>query len=183
MAVLRNSLKSSVLALLVLAVVSFAMIFVISLTLINSLNDLIRGYTPLAVDNMGRWASIPGDLKYTYNKSVYLFSIQDIDSSSGTMDVKSVGPLDYSVKRNFTNPTYDNYRKVINYTMEYDYTLTNTQHTNIEETPIRQVNLDGESVWFQMNYQRPTFQKSWQAVTLASSTMLASEMLSTLYAY
>lgn len=44
-------------------------------------------------------------------------------------------------------------------------------------------NLDGEAVWYQMNMNRPTFYKAWQAQVLASTTMLNSEMLSTFYAY
>ena len=43
--------------------------------------------------------------------------------------------------------------------------------------------MDAEGVWYQLNANRPDFFKSWQAMALASTTMLESDILSTLYAY
>ena len=43
--------------------------------------------------------------------------------------------------------------------------------------------MDAEGVWYQLNKSRPDFFKSWQAMALASSTMLESDMLSNMYSY
>ena len=53
----------------------------------------------------------------------------------------------------------------------------------IEQQQIQMVNLDAEGVWYQLNANQPDYFKSWQAMALASSTMLKSDILSTMYAY
>ena len=45
------------------------------------------------------------------------------------------------------------------------------------------MNLAGQSVWFQMNENRPEFWKAWQAMTMVSTTMSETQMLLTFYAY
>ena len=85
--------------------------------------------------NMTTWGAIPGTLNYNYTKELYLFSIEN-STTSKNIEMKAVGPIGYSVERTFTNPTYDDARKVINYTMEYEYSLTEWTRGNIESTPI-----------------------------------------------
>ena len=69
---------------------------------------------------MQAWGVMPGTLNYTFTRELYLFSIEDSTTSSH-INMTSVGPISYKVERTFKNPTYDNARKVINYTMEYEY--------------------------------------------------------------
>ena len=95
---IRNYLQQSVCALLTLAIISFVLIFIISLTLIQNLNDTIIEFTPLTMKNYTTWGVLPGDLNYTYEKSFYLFSI-DTATDTGQINLKSVGPLNYSVSR------------------------------------------------------------------------------------
>ena len=52
------------------------------------------------------------------------------------MSLKSVGPLNYTLNRNFTNLTYDDVRQVINYTMDYDYEMTNAKSAELVKTNI-----------------------------------------------
>ena len=66
--------------------------------------------------------------------------------------------------------------------MDHTYTLMDDENS-VPEKEIQTLNLDAESVWYQMNADRPTFFKAWQSVTLASTTMLEAEMLNTFYAY
>ena len=90
----------------------------------------------------------------------------------------------YQIDRNFTNIAYDNSRKVVNYTMDHDYKLINADEleADIERLNITTLNMDAEGVWYQLVNQ-PDFFKSWQAMTLASSTMVETEVLNTFYAY
>ena len=101
--------------------------------------------------------------------------------------MQKVGPFRYNVTRNFVDPVYDDSLKVVNYTMMHDYILTNPTDENTGEqlnaTEITTLNLDGQSVWYQMNAERPEFWKAWQSMTLVSTTMTDSEMLSNFYAY
>ena len=124
--VLRNHLQHSVCSLCILAIVSFFMIFVVSLILMENLHDKIELFTPLTMLNQTAWAQIPGTLNYTYSKQVYLFSIQAADSATGVINMTHVGPFNYTVDRQFVDPVYDNAKKVVNYTMEHSYTLNNT---------------------------------------------------------
>ena len=48
---------------------------------------------------------------------------------------------------------------------------------------ITMVNLNGESVWYQMNKNRPEFWRAWQAMITVSTTMDETQMLPTFYAY
>ena len=70
---------------------------------------------------------MPGSLNYTYTKTVYLFSLNDLDSTSNAINLTSVGPLNYKVNRTFVNPVYDDAKKVVNYTMKYDYDQINPE--------------------------------------------------------
>ena len=124
---IRNILQQSVCALLSLAIISFALIFIISLTLIQNLNDKIVEFTPLTMKNYTTWGVVPGDLNYTYEKSFYLFSIESSDNTTGEVDLMPIGPLNYSVSREFVDPVYDDARQVVNYTMAHNYTLINTE--------------------------------------------------------
>lgn len=74
---IRNHLKSSLCVLCTFSIISFLMIFLISCTLIESLNDKIKLFTPLTESNHTTWAHIPGSLNYTYTKELYLFSVTD----------------------------------------------------------------------------------------------------------
>ena len=179
---IRNILQQSVCALVSLAIISFALIFIISITLIQNLNDKIVEFTPLTMKNYTTWGVVPGDLNYTYEKSFHLFSINSVNDDTGYIDLKPIGPLNYSVSRTFVDPVYDDASQVVNYTMMHNYTLINTEK-QIDQNKVNMFNLDGEAVWYQMNMNRPTFYKAWQAQVLASTTMLNSEMLSNFYAY
>ena len=53
--IIRNHLQSSVCALVIFALVSFGMIFVISLTLIEKLHNQIHAFTPLTMGNQTTW--------------------------------------------------------------------------------------------------------------------------------
>ena len=108
------------------------MIFIISLTLIENLNDKIKLFTPLTMNNITRWGEIPGTLNYTYNKEVYLFNINNM-TDAGEINMTSVGPLNYSVARHFNNPIYDDAKKVVNYTTSHSYTLQN-ENSDINDT-------------------------------------------------
>lgn len=180
--IIRNYLKSTVCALVTLSLVSFALIFIISQVLIENLHDNIKQYTPLVMQNKTTWGEIPGTLNYNYTKSLYLFNIENSTSTSH-VTLTTIGPLDYEVQRQFVDPVYDGARKVINYTMNYDYKLSESTSASKEHHKVQTVNLEAEAIWFQLNYNRPEFFKAWQAMALASSTMLAQDILSTLYAY
>lgn len=158
------------------------MIFVISLLLIENLHDNIKQYTPLTMQNMTTWGAIPGSANYSYTKSVHLFDIED-SSTPGNINLTCFGPIGYDVSRTFKDPTYDGARKVINYTMEYDYALDADTPAGRERRKIKTVNLDAEATWYQLNLNRPEFFRAWQAMALVSSTMLESDILSTFYAY
>jgi len=115
--IIRNNLKWSVCSLCICTFVSFFMIFIISLTLIENLNNQIRIFTPLTMQNMTTWAMLPGALNYKYTKSVYLFSIDSLDPDSSDINMTSVGPFNYTIERQFVKPVYDDAKKVVNYTM------------------------------------------------------------------
>ena len=66
--IIRNHLKWSVRALVILSVVCFAMIFVITLTLIENLHNQIRIFSPMTLNDYSSWGQIPGALNYTYTK-------------------------------------------------------------------------------------------------------------------
>ena len=112
---------------------------------------------------------------------MHLFDIEE--STPGNINLASVGPIGYDVSRTFKDPTYDGARKVINYTMEYDYVLDADTPAGRERRKIKTVNLDAEATWYQLNLNRPEFFRAWQAMALVSSTMLESDILSTFYAY
>ncbi len=61
--------------------------------------------------------------------------------------MSSYGPYDYSIDRHFHNPVYDDARKVVNYTLNYTYTLTNDRQS-ILDANVTTVNLDGASAWY-----------------------------------
>lgn len=85
------------------------------------------------MQNKNNWGSIPGTLKYEYTKSVTLFNIEGVEDDTGLMEMSSIGPINYTVSREFINPVYDDAKKVINYTMEHNYTLDASNKPNIEE--------------------------------------------------
>ena len=58
---------------------------------------------------------------------MYLFTIDSLNKDSGEIDMSSVGPLNYEISRNFNDVVYDDAKKVLNYTMSYDYELLNPQ--------------------------------------------------------
>ena len=72
---IRKHLQWSVPALLIMAMVCFMMVFVVSLMLIENLEDKIRTFTPIRMHNYTTWAHIPGRLEYDYTKSVTLYGI------------------------------------------------------------------------------------------------------------
>ena len=180
--IIRNYLKECVCGLCILAIISFLMVFVITMTLIDKLNNRIQVYAPMTMNNMTAWAQIPGALDYTYTKTMYLFNVQEFNSETKSIEMESYGPYDYSVARNLTNPVYDDARKVVNYTMDYEYTLMNDRQS-ILDANITTLNLDGASAWYQMNENAPEFWRSWQAMVLASSTMQEAQMLNSLYSW
>ena len=87
--IIRHYLKWSVCTLFITAIVCFFMIFIISLTLIESLHDKIKDFTPLALQNRTTWGSIPGTLKYNYTRSIYLFNIDELNLDDGLMEMSS----------------------------------------------------------------------------------------------
>ena len=93
------------------------------------------------------------------------------------------GPYHFTATRTFDKPIYDDHHGVINYTMTHHYKLDPEQSDSYNNQNFTHINFDGQSIWYQMNANRPTFWKAWQAMALASSTMKESRMLSTLYAY
>ena len=62
--------------------------------------------------------------------------------------MSSVGPFNYTVERTFVDPIYDNAKKVVNYTMDYKYKLTNKFDKSIEDTKMSVFNFDASSVWY-----------------------------------
>jgi hypothetical protein len=54
--------------------------------------------------------------------------------------------------------------------MNHTYTWTNSE-SHLDQSNITMVNLGGESVWYQMNKNRPDFWKAWQAMVTVSTTM------------
>ena len=95
--IIRHYLQWSVCTLFILAVTSFSLIFIVSMTLLESLHNLIKTSTPLTMQNKNNWGSIPGTLKYEYKKSITLFNIVEDDSNSGLMTMNSIGPLNYTI--------------------------------------------------------------------------------------
>ena len=158
--IIRYHLKWSVKALCILAIVSFFMIFVISLTLIANLNDKIKLYSPLTMSNTTSWASIPGTLNYTYSKQLYLFNIVNLTDDK-EINMTHVGPFNYTIERQFTDLVYDDVNRVVNYTMNHNYSLSEDSSPDLELTNIQMLNLDGEAIWYQMNSNRPEFFKAW----------------------
>ena len=107
------------------------MIFIITLTLIENLNDSIKTFTPLYMSNQTTWGQIPGHLNYTYSKEVYYFDVNKTSEHPASIEMASRGPFNYNVSRNFAQPIYDDAKHVVNYTMEHEYGLT-AQQTLIE---------------------------------------------------
>ena len=62
----------------VCACVSFFMMFVISMALIENLHDQIKVFTPMTMENYTTWGVIPGHLNYNYTKELYLFDINNV---------------------------------------------------------------------------------------------------------
>ena len=94
--IIRNYLKSSVRALCVLSIVSFIMIFIVSVALIENLHDKIKIFTPLTMQNVTTWGKIPGALNYTYTKELTLFDINNI-TNENIINMTSIGPLTYEI--------------------------------------------------------------------------------------
>ena len=80
------------------------------------------------------------------------------------------GPYNFTIERTFEDPLFDNEKHIINYTMKHDYTLDSPPNANMS-IPIKQINFDGQDIWYQMNKNRPDFWKAWQSMTVASSSM------------
>ena len=87
------------------------------------------------MENRTTWGEIPGALKYNFTKELYLYNIEN-STTAENINLTMVGPIGYTVNRTFLNPIYDDARKVINYTMESNYTVTEGTLVNIEKTPI-----------------------------------------------
>jgi len=145
--IIRNHLKNSVCCLCIFAIVSFFMIFVISVTLVEDLHNKVKIFTPMTMRNITTWANIPGALNYTYSKSVYLFSIDSLDPDSALISLTAEGPMNYTVNRQFVKPVYDDAKKVVNYTMQHKYTW-GEETSELHKKNITMLNLDGMSVWY-----------------------------------
>ena len=79
---------------------------------------------------------------------------------------------------------YDDHHGVVNYTMFHTYTQQPPEESNnFTNTNITHINFDGQSIWYQMNQNRPQFWKAWQTMAIVSSTMKESRLLHTLYAF
>ena len=89
---------------MILAIVSFVMIFAISMTLIKIYINQISLEIPLTMDKILQWGAIPGTFNYSYSKSITLFNMTGFDSSSYKIEMTSVGPFNYTVTRNFVKP-------------------------------------------------------------------------------
>ena len=113
----------------VLAIVALILIFVVSYTLIISLNDNVKDWAPLTMRNMTSWAEIPGGLDYNYTKAVTLFDIKNFGSDGRVINMKSSDVYNFQVSRSFKDPVYDDQRKIVNYTMEHTYDLLNDDMT------------------------------------------------------
>lgn len=126
------------------------MVFVISLMLIENLEDKIRSYTPIRMHNMTTWAQIPGRMEYDYKKKVTLYGIDSIDLKTDldTVHMSSYGPYEFKVNREFLNPIFDDHHGVINYTMSHIYTLTSPDIFNYTSQNITHINFDGLSIWY-----------------------------------
>ena len=123
------------------------MVFLISLTLIENLDDKIKIFTPLTMNNFTTWGQIPGSYGYSYQKNVTLFSITDINPDTLKISMTSEGPFSFNVSRELVNPVYDDAKKVINYTMSHTYSQ-NAPQKRLKDKQVQQLNLDGMAIWY-----------------------------------
>ena len=155
---LRNFLQSCVCSLCICATVSFLMIFIITLTLIENLNDNIKQFTPLYMSNETTWGQIPGHLNYTFTKEIYMFDVTKLTTHPARVEMETRGPFSYEINRTFVDPVYDDAKKVVNYTMQHEYNLKEDGFiSKMYEvmTEIDTINLDGGSSWYQMVKNSP----------------------------
>lgn len=81
--IIRHILNRLAWPLAIVSVITFTLVFVVSLVMINNLNDTIRLQAPLTAKDENKWAQMPGYYNYTYTKEVYLFNLIDLDQSEG----------------------------------------------------------------------------------------------------
>lgn len=72
------------------------------------------------MQNKTAWGQIPGQLSYKYTKNVTLYSIDDLDPDR--INMTEHGPYSFNLERKFVDLVYDDHKKVINYTMQHNYT-------------------------------------------------------------
>ena len=53
---------------------------------------------------------------------ILLYSIDDLDFDKRIINMTTRGPYTFEVERSFVKPIYDDHKKVINYTMQHNYT-------------------------------------------------------------
>ena len=147
--VFREYLRQSVCALCTCAAVSFILIFIVSIALIESLRNEIKSFTPITLYNYTRWGEIPGSLNYEYTKELYLYNLTDDDITDSSIYLGSVGPITLNVNRQFTDPIYDNAKMLVNYTMEHSYSVQQSpEGLDLDQKNFKMLNMEAESLWY-----------------------------------
>ena len=131
---IRDCLGGSVLALCIMSLACFTIIFMVGFLIVAQHDRLILDQIPLKMSNFKQWGQIPGTLNYTYLKTFTLFNLTELDDTYDNVQIRlnSTDPITYNVTKNFSNSVYDQQKHYINYTQDYKYIYK--QNTSVPQT-------------------------------------------------